>query len=86
MRLRPCTATSRLPRWAVSSALHKPPGWLNNHVPQPTAVGLLRSDGGIRWLGSEIDTGLSYHADQGLIIKRGAVARTPWEEIDESYD
>ena len=66
---------ARVPRWAVTAALHNPPGWLTNHVPQPTAVGLLRPDGGIGWLGSEIETGLSYHADQGFIIKRVAARR-----------
>ena len=67
----------RLPRWAVSAALSKPPGWLTTHVPQSTAVGLLHPDGGIRWPGSEIETGLSYHADQGLIIKRCGVGAQP---------
>jgi CRISPR-associated endonuclease/helicase Cas3 len=77
---------TRVPRWAVSTALNSPPGWLTNHVPQPTAVGLLRPDGGIRWPGSEAETGLSYHVDQGVIITRVASARTPREEFDESYD
>jgi CRISPR-associated endonuclease/helicase Cas3 len=77
---------TRVPRWAVSTALNNPPGWLTNYVPQPTAVGLLHPDGGIRWPGSEIETGLSYHVDQGVIITRVASARTPREEFDESYD
>jgi CRISPR-associated endonuclease/helicase Cas3 len=77
---------ARVPRWAVSTALNNPPGWLTIHVQQPTAVGLLHPDGGIRWPGSEIETGLSYHADQGVIIRRVASARRPREEFDESYD
>jgi hypothetical protein len=77
---------TRMPRWAVSTALLKPPGWLTNHVSQPTAVGLLRSDGSIRWLGSETETGLSYHADLGIIVSHKRVPRVAQEELDESYD
>jgi CRISPR-associated endonuclease/helicase Cas3 len=76
----------RVPRWAVAAGLSQPPGWLVNHVAQPTAVGLLQSDGGIRWSGDEQQTGLSYHAEQGIIIKRECVPRAPHEESDESYD
>jgi CRISPR-associated endonuclease/helicase Cas3 len=76
----------RGPRWAISAGLHNPPGWLTNHVSQPTAVGLVRPAGGIAWFGNDAETGLSYHADQGLIIKRGAVPRPAREEFDESYD
>ena len=63
---------ARVPRWAVDAALRNSPGWLTNHVAQPAAVGLLRPDGGIGWLDGEMETGVSYHADQGLIIKRAA--------------
>ncbi len=64
----------------------RPPGWLTNHVAQPTAVGLLQPDGDIRWSGDEQQTGLSYHADQGIIINRERVPRAPDEEFDESFD
>jgi hypothetical protein len=77
---------ARVPRWAVSAALRDAPGWLSNHVQQPTAVGVLGPDGGIGWLGSDIETGLTYHSDQGLVIRRGAPTRFPREEFDESYD
>jgi hypothetical protein len=76
----------RVPRWAVAADLAKPPRWLANHVAQPTAVGLLQPGGDIRWSGDEHQTGLSYHADQGIIINRERVARAPHEESDESYD
>jgi hypothetical protein len=77
---------TRVPRWAVSTALLKPPGWLTNHVSQSTAVGLLRPDGGITLLGSDAETGLSYYADQGIVINRKRMPRAGQEEFDESYD
>jgi CRISPR-associated endonuclease/helicase Cas3 len=77
---------ARLPRWAVATGLESPPGWLTNHVPQPAAVGLLRADGRVVWPGSDTETGLSYHADHGIIIRREAMPRKPREELDESYD
>jgi CRISPR-associated endonuclease/helicase Cas3 len=76
----------RVPRWAVATGLAKPPRWLANHVAQPTAVGLLQPGGDIHWPGEEHQTGLSYHADQGIIINRQRVVRAPHEESDESYD
>jgi hypothetical protein len=51
--------------------------------PQPE---LLQPDGNIRWWVDEQQTGLSYHADQGVIINRERVPRTPNEEFDESFD
>jgi CRISPR-associated endonuclease/helicase Cas3 len=76
----------RVPRWAVAAGLAKPPGWLANHVAQPTAIGLVQPGGDIRWPGDEKQTGLSYHLDQGIIINRERVARMPHEESDESCD
>ena len=76
----------RVPRWAVAAGLARPPGWLTMHVSQPTVAGLLQPDGGIRWSGGEQQTGLSYHADQGIIIDHGRVPHAPHEESDESYD
>jgi CRISPR-associated endonuclease/helicase Cas3 len=78
---------TRVPQWSVSAALANAPGWLTNHVSQPTAVGLLRRDGGIAWHGGETETGLSYSSDRGIVIKRKRVARAvAQEESDESYD
>jgi CRISPR-associated endonuclease/helicase Cas3 len=77
---------TRVPRWAVATALMKPPGWLANHVSQPAAVARLQPDGSIRWLGDEQQSGLSYQADQGIIIHRQRVPRVTQEELDESYD
>lgn len=77
---------ARMPRWALAAALSDQPGWLANYVSQPTALGLIGADGGIGWLGSGTETGLSYHAEQGIIIKRERVQRAPQEELDESYD
>jgi CRISPR-associated endonuclease/helicase Cas3 len=80
----------RMPRWAIAAGLTKPPDWLANHVAQPTAVGLLQSDGNIRWSvggqAGEQPTRLSYHADQGVIIHRERAPRAPNEEFDESFD
>ncbi|MBZ5514848.1 MAG: CRISPR-associated helicase Cas3' [Acidobacteriia bacterium] len=76
----------RVPRWAVATGLTKPPGWLTNHVSQPTATGLLQPAGNIRWSGDEQQTGLSYHPDQGIIIERERLPRALHEESDESYD
>jgi CRISPR-associated endonuclease/helicase Cas3 len=76
----------RVPRWAIAAGLTKPPGWLVNHTAQPTAAGLLRLDGDIRWCGDEQQTGLFYDANQGIIINRERVPRAPHEESDESYD
>lgn len=76
----------RVPRWAIAAWLGQPPGWLAHHVAQPTAVGVVQPDGGIRWPGDERQTGLSFHPDQGIIIDRQRVARTPDKESDESFD
>jgi CRISPR-associated endonuclease/helicase Cas3 len=76
----------RVPRWTVAVGLAKPPGWLANHIAQPTAAGLLLPDGNIHWSGDEQQTGLCYHADQGIIINRERVPRALHEESDESYD
>jgi CRISPR-associated endonuclease/helicase Cas3 len=76
----------RMPRWVLSNALVNPPGWLTNHVSQSTALGLLRPDGKINWLGNDGETGLSYHPDMGVIINRKNVPRNTREKFDESYD
>jgi hypothetical protein len=75
-----------VPRWAVTSALARQPRWLTNHVSQPTTVARLQLDGSVRWFGDEEQSGLSYHADQGVIIHREYIPRAPQEELDESYD
>src|SRR5207244_2956656 len=76
----------RVPRWAVAAGLIEPPGWLANHTAQPTAAGLLQPGGDIRWCGGGQQTGLSYYADQGIVINRDRVPRVPNEEFDESFD
>ncbi len=75
----------RVPRWAVAVGLENPPGWLENYVSQPARVALVHQGGDIRWPGGEQQTGLTYHADQGIIINRERVSRAPDEESDESY-
>ena len=77
---------TRVPRWALSAFLPNPPGWLANHVHQPTALGLLQADGGIRAMNTDAYMGLTYHPDQGIIIHRERVPRAMQEEFDESYD
>jgi CRISPR-associated endonuclease/helicase Cas3 len=74
----------RLPRRAV--ALQVSPGWLANHVSQPTALGLIQPGGSIHWPGAEAETGLSYHPEQGTIIQRERIQRAPREDFDESCD
>ena len=76
----------RVPRWAIATGLREPPDWLANHTAGPTAAGLLQPDSNIRWWSSEQRTGLSYHEDQGVIINREPVPRTPNEEFDEPFD
>lgn len=77
---------TRVPRWAVAAGLGKPPKWLSNHVSQSTAVGLLHSDGSVRWPGHEEPAGLVYDADQGIAIDRDRTPSAAQEELDESYD
>ena len=77
---------ARVPRWSVAARLTESPHWLAKHVTQPTALGVVCQDGSIRWPGDEHQTGLSYDADQGIIIDRKRVARAPEEESNESCD
>lgn len=76
---------ARVPRWAVSAFTSKPPGWLANHVHQPTAVGMLRTGGSIGAVDGETDMGLSYHADEGVRIHRDRLKQPP-QEGDEYFD
>ena len=46
----------------------------------------MQSDGSIRWPGNELQTGLSYDANEGIIIKSERTPRPRDEESDESYD
>lgn len=77
---------TRVPRWAIAPTLQSPPRWVTNHVDQPTGIGLLWPDGSIRGADGETDLGLSYHADQGIIIDHERVARMTQGECDVSYD
>jgi CRISPR-associated endonuclease/helicase Cas3 len=77
---------ARVPHWSVAARLAESPHWLANHVTQPTAIGVVHPDGSIRWPGDEHRTSLSYDVDQGIIIDRKRVVRTPEGESDESYD
>lgn len=74
-----------VPYWTVRTGFVNPPGWLTNHVSQATAVARLLPDGNIQWLGDQ-PTGLSYHADQGIIIHREQVSHMAEDASDESYD
>ncbi len=75
---------TRVPRRALSPFLQNIPGWLANHVDQATAFGVVQADG--RILNTDNDMGLSYHAEQGVIIHRERVPHVMQEEFDESYD
>jgi len=61
------------------------PDWLTNYLHQPAALGLLHADGSIWGGDGEAILGLSYHAEQGIIIDR---TRIQWgaEETDEYCD
>ncbi len=76
----------RVPHWAVADGLADSPGWLANHVAQPTALGLMQPDGDIHWCGDGQQTRLSYHADQGININREPLSHAPHEDFHESYD
>lgn len=78
----------RVPWFVVQTALMNPPGWLTNHVSQPTVVGLFLPDGSIRLPGNKQPTALSYHADHGIMIHREHIPRRAEEEFDqdEPYD
>jgi CRISPR-associated endonuclease/helicase Cas3 len=76
----------RMPWWAVAADLREPPGWLTNHVSQPTAAGLVQADGNIQWFRDNQQTGLAYQDDQGIIINRERTPLADDEESDESYD
>lgn len=80
-----CRNLTRVPWWVVRAALEMPK-WLNNHVSQPTALGLLQSDGFVCWRGSDAETGISYQEDQGIVVNRKRLPKRPPEEFDESYD
>lgn len=75
----------RMPRWAVADGLRDSPPWLTNYVSQST-VGLVQENGMIRWPNRGDATGLSYNADQGIVISREAIHRAVGEVLDESYE
>jgi len=76
---------ARVPRGAVKGLLANQPGWLKSQVYQPTAIGILRHDGALVGAEAGTDTGLSYHPDEGVRIRRDRVRLEPWEE-DEYLD
>jgi CRISPR-associated endonuclease/helicase Cas3 len=75
-----------VPRRAMAVGLNAAPAWLKLHVPQAAAVGVVGKGGEVRGLGSDEETGLSYHQDQGVIISRELRSRVSGEDEDESYD
>ena len=76
----------RMPYWAVADGLEKSPSWLANYVTQSTAVGMVQRNGSIVWSSEHRPTGLSYHADEGIIIDHKQMKRAVYGESDESYD
>lgn len=77
---------TRVPYWAVACALPHQPPWLSSYASHPTVVARLLPDGSVHWLGDARHSGLSYQAEQGIIIHRERVPQVPQEEWDESYD
>jgi CRISPR-associated endonuclease/helicase Cas3 len=78
-----------MPRWVVRAALGTAPGWLRLHIAQATAIGLLQPDSTIVYWRSDIESGLSYCPERGILISRTKQPTTTalenWDE-DESYD
>jgi hypothetical protein len=77
---------TRVPYWTVARALPHQPRWFTSYVSHATVVARLHPDGSVRWLGDAQHSGLSYQADQGIIIQREHIPATLQEESDESYD
>lgn len=79
----------RMPRWAVRTGLEAAPAWLRLHVAQPTAIGLLQSSGAVAFWQKDVESGLSYCPERGIVIAPGkrpaTTAQENWDE-DESYD
>lgn len=80
----------RMPRWAVAAALANQPDWLRLHVSDSTTIGLLQSDGTLKFPGSDLPTGLSYCAERGILIaprpRPSTTRQETWNDEDESYD
>ncbi len=77
----------RIPRWPVNDYLATQPAWLGAYVNQSAVVGLCREGGHIAMLNEETDSGLSYSANEGLVIlKAKPKSRTRDEEDYESCD
>jgi hypothetical protein len=77
---------ANVPRWAVASTLSSTPPWLVNYVHPPCTIGIVGSNGIIRWPDEETQTGISFHPNLGIVIDRTQTPRVPEEEFDESYD
>ena len=75
----------RVPRWAATDGLRDSPPWLTNYVSQ-SAVALVQESGIIRWHSRREATGLTYNAEQGIVISRDATLRAGDEELDESCE
>jgi CRISPR-associated endonuclease/helicase Cas3 len=77
----------RIPRWPVNEYLAKQPAWLGAYVNQSSVVGLCREGGHIAMPNEENDSGLSYSANEGLVISKAKPrSRTRDEEDYESCD
>src|SRR5574337_185434 len=79
----------RMPRWAVRTGLEAAPAWLRLHVAQPTVIGLLQSSGAVEFWQKDVESGLSYCPERGIVIAPGkrpaTTAQENWDE-DESCD
>jgi CRISPR-associated endonuclease/helicase Cas3 len=74
---------ARVPRWVVSGDAAIPPRWLSNYVLNSAAAGIVQTDGSVHWVGSTEQSGMSYEAEQGIIIDRVRVPRSFDESSDE---
>ncbi len=79
----------QIPRWIVRRGLGVIPAWLRLYCPQLTAVGLIKPNGAVAFWHDDIESGLSYCLERGILFARekrpSAPVREIWDE-DESYD
>lgn len=73
-------------RRTVEPGLAKAPRWLVDYIRQSVAIGLLKSDGSVIWPGEQTESGLSYDANEGIVIHQASITDGRNGEFDEPYD
>lgn len=75
----------KVPLWAVPRDAANPPGCLTNYVAGRVALGVVQTDGTVRWTKGPEQIGVSYNADQGIILVRGRILPTSEEDSEDEY-